>query len=286
MTHNKHTNRPTLDIKVIEDKHVDRVLDSTLHFAQLPEHLLTPKLCAYILAYAPMNLEFVPKRLMTVELIVDTVKRDRRTIQFVPYPQFLDIYAELSIPIVTTFSFDVIYLDNDFIRAEGAKLVNATPKVFMFIKPTLRTPEIVDAAFLHALTNIQYCKGGELLPEHLIHFLPDPENWYMLPPHAKLLGQLLKQRPDLAPVPKPGSLKQIYEGFQQMPLEVKEQRDMNSVMYYAYLSHFQAHELAPFISTGDEYTKMLGIFPEDALQAACLDHEKTRDYVLEHDLGL
>jgi hypothetical protein len=278
--------RPILDIRVIEDKHLARVLDSTLDFRQLPEHLLTFEMCAYILERMPLILEFVPKRLMTVELVVATVKSDRRAIQFVPYPQFLDIYAELAIPIINTFSFDMGYLDKDFIRVEGVKLLGLESIVFAFIRPELRTPEIVEAALMKDRSTIQYCKGGELLPEHLRHFFSDPGSWYMLSPHAKLLGQLLQERPDLAPLPKPDSLRQIYDGFQQMAAEVKERRHMHSVIYYAYLSHFQAHEVAPLISTGEEYAKMLGIFSEDALQAACLKHEQTRDYVLEHDLGL
>jgi len=286
MTGTTPTNRPILDIKVIEETHIDRVIDSTLHFTQLPEHLLTFKMCAYILAYAPMNLEFVPKRLMTVELVVDAVRKDRRAIQFVPYPQFLDIYAELAIPIVTTFAFDILYLDSDFIRVEGVQLTAIKSTVFAFISPQLRTPEIVEAAFAQDRSTIQYCKGGELIPEHLAHFLSDPGSWYLLSPHAKLLGQLLRKQPDLAPLPKPQSLKETYAGFQKMTSEVKENRDMHSVIYYAYLSHFQAHEVAPLISTGDEYTKMLNIFSEDCLRKACLEHEKTRAYVLEQDLGL
>jgi hypothetical protein len=268
-----------------EQDWLDAFFEGTIKLKDIAYCSITQEMCRASVSYDPKTLADVPSHLLDESMIMEAIRLDPAAIEFVPYEPFRHVYRDWAVVAIRENAEAVSLLHPPFVQKHGTILVCEEPVCLKFMTPAQRTYDVIVSAIELDEIQLLYCPPEEIETLHLIPIILQLQNWFYMTPHVKTLGQLLLTRPDLAPFPKP-SLNEVLEGIQSVDKDVSLDAQKEALFHLAYLGHFDLHEVAAHTSNGQVFQLAMKVFPPDDFKQACLKHERTRDYVLEADLGL
>jgi hypothetical protein len=268
-----------------EQDWLDAFFEGTIKLKDIAYCSITQEMCRASVAYDPKTLANVPSHLLDESMIMEALRLDPCAIEFVPYERFKQQYREWAVWAIRQTPEAVVYFHAAFVERYGEMLVCEEPVCMLNMSPAQRTYEVIASALELDESLLADCPPTEIEVKHLIPVLARLENWFYMRPHVKTLSQLLLEHPELGPFRKP-LLGDVLVAIQGMNEELSLGAEKDAIFHLAYLGHFDMHEVAAHTSNGTVFQLAMKVFPPDDFKQACLKHERTRDYVLEADLGL
>jgi len=268
-----------------EQDWLDAFFEGAIKLKDIAYCSITQEMCRASVAYDPKTLADVPSHLLDESMIMEALRLDPTVIGFAPYERFRHVYKDWALFAVRQHAEVISFLHPPFVQQYGTALACEDPVCIRFMTPEQRTYEVIASALELDEWTLWHCPPAEIETGHLIPVLARLENWFYMTPHVKTLSLLLLERPELAPFPKP-DLGTVLQEIQWVDKDISWEAQGKAIYHLAYLGHFDLHEVAAHTSNGQVFQLAMKVFPPDDFKQACLKHERTRDYVLEADLGL
>lgn len=264
---------------------LDSFFEGSVKLKDIAYCSITQEMCRASVAYDPKTLADVPAHLLDESMIMEALRLDPCAIEFVPYERFKQQYREWAVWVIRQTPEAVVYFHAAFVEQYGEMLACEEPVCMLNMTPAQRTYGVIESALELDESLLADCPPAEIKTKNLIPVLARLENWFYMMPHVKTLSELLLERPELAPFPKP-PLSEVLNGIQGIDKELSLDAQKDAVFHLAYLGHFDVAEVAAHTSNGEVFQLAMRVFQPEDFKQYCLNHERTRDYVLEADLGL